>query len=274
MRPALRNLLLMVSVPGLLLARYSCTRPGPLSLLTFNIENYPRSPEQEAGAFAAIAESGAAAVAVQEITDESTFARAAQRRLGASWRFVADEGDAPLKVGLLYDADRLELLSQRTRRELVVYPGARPALEARLRARGDGGELRVVVVHLKAGGDGLPWRVLQLAALQTILAEPAGEARTIALGDFNATAQADRTALATLAAATQLRWSSRPVECTAYWSRADGCVGSALDHVLTSGPAKVTALGPCETEGCELQPRCPTFREKVSDHCPVRVELW
>ncbi|MBA3541607.1 MAG: endonuclease/exonuclease/phosphatase family protein [Deltaproteobacteria bacterium] len=133
--------------------------------------------------------------------------------------------------------------------------------------------MRVLVVHLKAGGDGRDIRARQYAALATVVraVQHSGE-RIVLLGDFNATADDDRKDLARLAALTGLRWATEPLACSAFWSRDDGCPRSRLDHVLTwAPPRRVEAAGACATEGCDWQDRCPLYAEQVSDHCPVVV---
>ena len=67
---------------------------------TFNIENYPKSDRQEAGAFDAIRSLDAVAIGVQEITDTAAFEASARRRLGEPWRFVfADRGSRAPHTG-------------------------------------------------------------------------------------------------------------------------------------------------------------------------------
>lgn len=265
-------------------APWLCAPRPALRVATFNIENYPKSARQEAGAFEAIRQLGVAAVGVQEIVEPAAFAEAAGRRLGPGWRFVFAEGGPKQRVGVLFDGEGLELLSTRTHRETeAVYPGAKPTFEARLRPKssasflGAGADevLRLLVVHFKAQGDGVGRRRAQFEALRPVLAAAMGSGeRVVLLGDFNATEGADRDELAALARATGSTWASRELPCTSYWARPDGCRGSALDHVLTwAAPRGVAARGPCESEGCTPGERCPIFREEVSDHCPVVVEL-
>ncbi len=260
-----------------------CEPRPSLRVATFNIENYPKSPRQEAGAFEAIRQVGVAALGVQEIVEPAAFADAARRRLGERWRFVHAEGGPKQRVGVLFDGGELELLSTHTHRETeAVYPGAKPTFEARLRPAGaslfgpSAGEvLRLLVVHLKAQGDGAELRRAQYQALRPVFAAAmASGERVVLLGDFNATNDSDRDELGALARATGAAWASRDLPCTSYWARADGCRGSALDHVLTwSPPRRIAARGPCESEGCSPGARCPIFREEVSDHCPVVVDL-
>lgn len=242
---------------------------------TFNIENYPKSQRQVEGAFDLIRSLDVAALGVQEITEPELFARAARERLGDGWRFVVPPESPLQRVGVLYDDGVLELVALETHRETIVYDGAKPMLEARLRPRAGGDALRLFVVHLKAAGDGGEVRARQLRAIRPVIdaAEESGD-RVLLVGDFNATGESDRTEIAALAEATDMQWASRDLACTSYWDRRDGCVGSPLDHVLSSAvPGAIAARGPCETEGCEARDRCPTFHRDVSDHCPVTVEL-
>lgn len=236
---------------------------------TFNIENFPRDGRQVEGAFAAIDALDAEVVAVQEITDPVRFAREARRRLGPRWRFVHDSGGLEQRLGVLYDSERFALAYARTHDDTQVDGRGKPVLEARLRRRGGGRALRLFVVHLKAGGDYAHVRREQLRRL-TPRIEDAAQSwdEVILLGDFNATGEQDRRTLARLARQTGLAWASEELECTSYWNRRDGCVGSALDHVLTrEPPEEIEARGPCETEGCHRRDRCPLFHREVSDHC-------
>jgi len=241
---------------------------------TFNIENYPKSDRQEAGAFDAIRSLDAVAIGVQEITDTAAFEASARRRLGEPWRFVFADPCPKQRVGVLFDSAALALLSTRTIRETEVYTGAKPAFEARLAPRG-GDPLRLIVVHLKAGGDGISTRRDQLRALRPVVAAAmtTGD-RVVLLGDFNTTSDDDRREIKALADATGLEWASKGLACTSYWNRKDGCRGTALDHVLTWRSARrIRARGPCETEGCSPGESCPIFHREVSNHCPVSVDL-
>lgn len=249
--------------------------PDRLRVATFNIENFPKSERQVQGAFELLRELDPTAVAVQEITDLEAFRGAARRILGDQWRaaFCADCGSH--RIGVAFDSDRLELLSTRSHTGTHVYKGAKPAFEVRLRRRGGGGIVRMIVVHLKSGGDHIDTRARQFRALRPVLAEAAAtDELTILLGDYNATSHADREAIDALTSTTDTTWASQDLPCTSYWNRRDGCPGSALDHVITSvAPRAIAARGPCETIGCDPGDRCPAFHAEVSDHCPVTVDL-
>ncbi len=240
---------------------------------SFNIENFPKSQIQVEGAFKTIRSLNLSAVGVQEIINPQRFLSEAQARLGPSWRFVygtAKDRRDRLKIGVLYNSDKLSFRSVRIH-QLGV---GRPAVEVRL-ARPSGRVLRMLVVHLKAGGDSAEIRRRQLAAFGPILAEAMrSEEQVVALGDFNSTGPEDRRRLEALARETNMVWASKGLACTSYWARRDGCLASALDHVFTwRAPSAVAARGPCETDGCHRRDRCPIFHREVSDHCPVTVQL-
>ena len=246
-----------------------------LRVATFNIENFPKSDHQVRGAFELLAQLDVAAVGVQEITDPAAFQRGAHQYLGKAWTSVFCTDCGTHRVGVVFDTERLRLVSTRSYDTTVVYPGAKPAFEARLERRDGAGIVRMIVVHLKAGGEHAATRARQLRALRPVLADAAAtDDYTLLLGDFNATSPEDREAIAAVAGVTGTTWASRSLECTSYWNRNDGCRGTPLDHVITSTePRSIAARGPCETVGCNPGDRCPVFHTDVSDHCPVTVEL-
>lgn len=269
---------LMALVLGIVAAaelRYGCRPAGGLRVATFNIQNYPKGPEQEAGAFQLIRELRAPLVGVQEIRDPIAFAEAARRNLGPAWTLLFPRSGPEQRVALLLDGEQVEVLGVWTRDDTVVNGYTKPLLDAELKTK-QGERLRVLVVHLKAGGaEYLDIRRAQLARLQRLVDELqlSGE-RVVLLGDFNSTTPEDRDGLAALASSSNLTWTSRDLRCTAYWPRETECRSSALDHVFLTGPAPAAEVGgPCQSEGCDVGRSCPVFSNKVSDHCPVVVEL-
>lgn len=266
-----------LAVLGCALYALSPTCGGePTRVGTFNIEHYPKSERQVELAFGIIGELGYHALAVQEITDPRGFARQARRRLGGAYRFVFNRVGPEHRLGVLFDTRRLKLLTTRTHRQTQIDGRGKPAFEVRLRDGGaDGPVLRLIVVHLKAGGDFIDIRRQQLRALRPVIRRAMrSKERVILLGDFNATSPDDRVEIEALARAARMTWASAPLECTSYWDRSDGCLGTPLDHVLTWEPPKgIAARGPCENEGCSRRDRCPVFHREVSDHCPVTVDF-
>lgn len=242
-----------------------------VSVATFNIENFPRDQVQIDGAFAAIRDVGVPIVAVQEIVEPRVFADAAREHLGGQWRFVTNSGGPEQRLGVLFDSERYTLAYSRTHGETQIDGRGKPTLEVRLRRRRGGRAIRLFVVHLKAGGDYAHVRREQLRRLAPVL-RGAVESRdeVFVLGDFNATGETDRHTIARFASQLGLVWASESLECTSYWDRSDGCLGSALDHILSrEEPTDIAARGPCETIGCDPGDRCPVFHREVSDHCPV-----
>lgn len=259
---------------GVLLASGRCDRQ-PLRIVTYNIEDFPKSEAQVESAFRTIAGLDAPVIAVQEILDAGALERATKAELGSDWEVAV--GSDSRAVGLIYDGDRLTLGGAR---EHGI--GGRKVLEVRLEPR-RGPDLRVFVVHLKAGGgpEDIARRRAQLELLAPIVEHAVSKSRDsiVVLGDFNATSDDDRQQLRRFAARTKLRWASEPLDCTAYWNRRDGdtlqdCPGSALDHVFTREPPRsIAAKGLCEDLGCDGGLLCPAGRFLVSDHCPVLTEL-
>lgn len=255
--------------------------PARWRCATFNIENFPKHERQISGAFDEIAQLDAAVVAVQEILEPQLFAATARERLGPAWDFVAldtsprDPPQIVQHLGVLFDRRVFELVATRSHDGTRLDDRYKPTFDVELRATASGEHVRVLVVHLKAGGDSQPIRARQYAALRAIVAEVTRSgAPVILLGDFNATSDADRSELARLAAATDLRWSSEPLTCSAFWALDDSCPRGRLDHVLTTLAAtEVRATGGCAIDGCAAQDRCPIYAEQVSDHCPVVITL-
>jgi endonuclease/exonuclease/phosphatase family metal-dependent hydrolase len=255
-----------------------------IRIATFNIEDFPKDARQVAGAFDELSRIDASVIALQEITDPERFAREARTRLGVRWQLV-HVSTAPVRetrpvhhLGVLFDGDAWWLAGTAVHDETRLEEGRhKPTLEVRLRPR-RGGEpdLRVLVVHLKAGSEGRPIRARQHAALRRLLRElvRSGD-RVIVLGDFNATDDdMDRADLAKLAEVAKLQWATERLACTAFWARDDGCPRSRLDHAITwTRPARALAAGACATEGCDWQAACPVWAEQVSDHCPVVLDL-
>ncbi len=249
----------------------------PLRIATFNIEDFPKDERQIAGAFGEIVQLDASIVGLQEIMDPARFASAARAGLG---EHVAVVFEPFVEVGyrhngLLFDTRAFELVSTRMHDETRIGGRHKGVLEVRLRPRGGGTVVRVFVVHFRSGTEGRATRAAQHAALAPIVrrAASSGE-RVVVLGDFNATDdRGDRADLASLARGAGLQWSTESLACTAFWRRQDGCPRSRLDHVITWRAGRPSVAGACASEGCDWQSSCPIYREHVSDHCPVIVEL-
>jgi endonuclease/exonuclease/phosphatase family metal-dependent hydrolase len=271
----LRGLLALCAVVACLrCTRCDDARP-PTRFATFNIKNFPQHARQIEGAFDEIVELDAPFIAVQEIADPVLFARTAVDRLGPTWQFAhLDTGATELSHhnGVLFDRRAWRLEASFAHDETRIGGHYKPTLEVRLRPAGGGELVRVLVVHLKSGGAYVDVRARQLDALETIIRKTS--LPTIVLGDYNATGDADRARLASLARGTHLVWATEALACTAFWSREDGCYRSRLDHVLmTAHPSGVEVRGGCAAHGCDWEASCPRYYHEVSDHCPVVVTV-
>lgn len=264
--------LVLVLVPiALVLVCRDDDRPN-LRVATFNIENFPKHERQIAGAFDEIARLDAPIVGVQEITKVDVFRAEAKKRLGASWRFEAIGTGSVLDhhLGVLYDSARVKHVKTRVHDGTRLGSTHKPVMDVELRYGSE--RVRVLVLHLKAGGENHPVRTRQHAALRRIVDDvKKSGARVVLVGDFNATGEADREDLARV----PLRWLTEGLPCSAFRTQYDeGCPRSRLDHVFaTDAAAHVRATGGCAEHGCGWQDRCPLYAVEVSDHCPVVVEL-
>jgi endonuclease/exonuclease/phosphatase family metal-dependent hydrolase len=253
--------------------------PATQTFATFNIKNFPQDARQIDGAFAQIASLGASFVAVQEISEPELFAREAYRRLGPTWEFVHLDTSPFVAgkshhIGVVYDRRAWTFVSSREHDETRIGDRHKPTLEVRLRPVHGGPIVRVLVVHLKSGGNNDDIRDRQMQGLATILAKGEPDEPTILLGDFNATSLRDRANLSALASRAHLEWATKDLACSAFWSREYECPRSRLDHVIaTQHAVRVEAAGACATHGCEASETCPIWSEHVSDHCPVVVTI-
>jgi endonuclease/exonuclease/phosphatase family metal-dependent hydrolase len=268
---ALAALVLVLGVRGT-----SCRDKRPaLRFATFNIEDFPKDQRQIDGAFAEIEALHVDFLAVQEITDPAKFAAEAVNRLGGAWQFAAIDTAPPHPthhLGVLFDTRRYTLVDVTSHDETRLGGLHKPTLEVRLRPAGGGDVLRLLVVHLKSGGDEVQTRAQQLAALRQIISYR--NEHTIVLGDFNATSVLDRNNLRALSIDARLWWVTARLACSHFWQRDDGCFTSRLDHVLMwYSPDEVEAAGACATQGCGWDESCPLYADEVSDHCPVVVTI-
>lgn len=260
--------------------RYACRTTvdaEAIRIATFNIEDFPKDDRQIDGAFAELATLDASIIGLQEIMDPERFEQELHARFGDQWgvqfeRFV-EVGYR--HSGVMYDKRKWNWIVTTTHDETRLGGNHKSTLEVRFGPVGGGAALRVINVHLKAGGDGRDVRARQYVELEKLVhAAQQGNTRVVVLGDFNATHDVDdRADLAKLAASTGLSWASEPLACSAFWRREDGCPRSRLDHVFTWEPATVTVAGACASFGCEYEDRCPLYSREISDHCPVVVTL-
>jgi len=233
-----------------------------------------------------------ALLAVQSKLDELT---------GGKWQSDTDDcpGGGRQHVGLLYDSSRVKVSDLHELPALnpqgeSCSSNLRPGFGARVQLPG-GRDLQIVSVHLDSGETMHDHdnRVRSAAALPTVTAAAKRNQGTIVLGDFNTMGCKDCTpqvpALGELAeldaaaaAAGLQRLAPRDGEarvCTHYL----GGKPSWLDQILVSKAsvdltttAHMELAGACAAMACRGVKKGlgrPLAFEKLSDHCPVVVEL-
>ena len=216
----------------------------------------------------------ASLIALQEVSTAEGYAAllaALPGHAGVITRF-----EWPQQLVLLYRTAQFELISAAN---VEGLPDAgRAPLDVRLRAVPDGAELRVIVVHAKAGGRDGDWLAREGLALGLAdhLAEGRDRDALIILGDFN-----DRLTGSIAAgrpspyavfigdpgyAAPTARLESAGEPSTAW--------GQTIDHIVV-GAALAGRLNPDAANVLrdELLPMNPRLLEEVSDHLPVTLRL-
>ncbi|MFC1835297.1 endonuclease/exonuclease/phosphatase family protein [Thermodesulfobacteriota bacterium] len=227
-------------------------------------------------------------IAVNEILSPNKLRKFAQDKLGAQWKFVYTSAGGPQKVGFLYDSSVLELQGRKVFKELYTelrpeelseacaggLDNLRPAFACRFRVKGCLFDFVAIVLHLKSG------RCAEIRRAQWSIMEQIVDQASeldddiIIIGDFNDWQRRNRDfdPFCKLKGFTLL---TDAIPCTfLYKSR-----GSAIDHILLSDGSmehyvegSAGAGGPC-ADKCGPSRYWETFRDSVSDHCPVFAEL-
>lgn len=264
-----------------------------LRLVSWNLGNFPRDDQDLDRLRERLLALEPDVVAVQEIKDPQTL-----RDLMPEWELAISEqgGAGHQRVGFLYDPRTIELVGEPSEhREITMKGRVRPAFHAYLRRLPAGPDFHAVVVHLKARPDGLALRREQWPRLAKVLAgfTREGDADLVVLGDFNTTGPKDGSPdqelgeLDAALSAASLRRLPNPAGCSAYWDgrRRDAWQEpSLLDLAWVGGlaessaaAASVTVLGPCARYGCDAFRSTDAYPdldyERVSDHCPIVVDL-
>ncbi|HEY6560540.1 MAG TPA: endonuclease/exonuclease/phosphatase family protein [Polyangiaceae bacterium] len=245
---------------------------------------------------------------VQEFkAHERARARTAElvRRLdaatGGRWAAELDPCPHPVgqHVGLVFDARRVTASHWQTYESLNPHGDAcrdqlRPGFGAYFRFQA-GLDLHLVAVHWKSGQKRRDFELRRrsFAGLDAAFAQAqrsVPDADVLFAGDFNSmgcarcspriSAEAELTRVDSDLSAlrTPLRRLADEPACSHYFGvRAtllDFFVAASLDELPAS--RKATVYGPCADHGCGSLPRAQTrsaFAQRLSDHCPVVVEL-
>jgi endonuclease/exonuclease/phosphatase family metal-dependent hydrolase len=236
-------------------------------------------------------------LAVQEIRDPEAFTRVVTD-WGPHWKTALSKGGGKghQRLGIVYDARRVELRgAPREHRSMTLGGRVRPAHSTYLRAREDGLDFHLVVVHLKARPSGYEMRREQWGLLGAVLRElePRADRDVIVLGDFNTTGpenglpDSELVALDEALGASDLRRVDNPQRCSAYWdgARRDAWKEpSMLDLVFVRGfenslpaQAQLTPGAHCAAHSCEVFRSTKSYPDPdfggISDHCPMVLDF-
>jgi endonuclease/exonuclease/phosphatase family metal-dependent hydrolase len=301
-RTAARRIALLAAVTGLLVAVrpfHGCT--SGLRVGTYNIRRFGHDATDLDRLTLIVRDLQADVLALQEIEDEAAVADLARRASvsGRRYRHVlsACGGRSDMRVGFLYDEERVVLRSTREFPELDPDGGGQCDRGERAgllgvfapRGRAGDGTLSLLVIHFLPGGEPeqVARRKQQWARAHRILAAlRASGTRDIAiLGDTNSTDYLDgehgeREAIDRAARDAGMIVATSDLACSEYWHKGPSTYApSLLDHV-------VATPGLLESQSARVHGYCADLRCKpleshdppdefssVSDHCPVTVEL-
>lgn len=251
---------------------------GELSIITWNIEQFPKSPDTVEVVAAAIEELAPDLVALQELPDvgEGNELEALDEALAGYAAVVADEGDTYRRVGLLHRTDRIAVDGVTTLFKSDDWAFPRPMLTATAHLVDEPGRSAVVgVVHLKASLDDDSTARRREAC--------------IAIDDWIRTRQAAGVAAPFVIVGDYNDELTDPEEWNVFGPLLDQGDGgfltlapeqagdhtylpfdSFIDHVLVRG-GDAFATGSAEV--LHLEDTIAGYVTKVSDHIPVRATI-
>ena len=271
-------------------------RGDQLRVVTWNLANFRGDAEEHdlARMREVIEELDPDVLALQEVRSPDAL-----RELLPGWELVVSDrgGRGHQRLAIAWRSDRVRSLAEpREHSQLSLGGRVRPGLSAYLRGRSGGPDFAVLVVHLKAMPDGIDQRRRQWPVLLDLAAELAattGDRDLIVLGDFNSTgapgqgpADEQRELTEHLSAAA-LRRLPNASGCSAYYdgrrrdawkepSEIDLVWIRELDEALGS-EAQVVSGAHCQRYACRdfrsTQAYPVRDYERVSDHCPVVLDL-
>jgi endonuclease/exonuclease/phosphatase family metal-dependent hydrolase len=267
---------------------FPCNQDGEM-MKKYNIEmRYP--PEGPATdttkLFQIIKDLDIEVLGVQEIVDPALFGAMAKRHLGEEYDFVYAPNNAWQKVGILYNTEKVKLISQPqiySEVALGKMDRHRPAFRAYFKAIPKGFDFHVIVVHLKASPRGYPERIKQWEFLDSILNDlpDKNESDIILLGDFNNVSKNRYNEFLPIFTKHKYFWpiSESDTLITQYWQpdrKVERIESGTLDHLFVSSGAKIEYIenstkvgGYCKDMKKEIVGEFPEFYNNISDHCPV-----
>ncbi|MBX3227280.1 MAG: endonuclease/exonuclease/phosphatase family protein [Labilithrix sp.] len=266
----------------------------PLRVGTFNVRELGKAPTNMDRLAELVASTGSDVLALQEVMRVGAAADLAKRlevRTGRRFVHAVSQcgGRSEMRVGYLYDAARVTLISTTEYPELAPEPGGRcgterSGLAAKLERRDGRAPFQLLTVHFVMGGDQVAKRREQWRKAHVIAAKLGEESPVAILGDANSTGfldddEGERTFILDEAKKADLDVLTTDAKCTEYWRPKRGAplTPSLLDHVVATprlvrrGSVKVHGF--CADLRCRATATDPPDFTNVSDHCPVTIDL-
>ena len=286
----------MLSVVGLLVASGVAAQPtndpDQLRIITWNVSwlghpDYPPADDvrQVERVGDVLRKQAADLYALQEIGSVRAF-EAVIEALGGRYSGILTQRTAGQRLGVIYRNEVLRQLSATDAPlagDSYVFAG-RPPLFARfaLRGAGEGNQLLIVILHLKAFADleSYERRLRAIELLKSHLDNEPVNTRLVVLGDFNDTLResiaAERDSPLRLFRRDSLRYrvATAGLEDVAGYTycASSACdAGAVFDHVILS--ASLDAWTPVARRVDEAMHRTPDFVSTTSDHLPVALSL-
>jgi endonuclease/exonuclease/phosphatase family metal-dependent hydrolase len=246
-----------------------------LSVLAWNMERFPLSPQAPRHIEDIIEEMQPDVVGVSEIENDAAF-RAMVDSIPGYAAVIADDPRAHTRVGMFYRWERVAVSEVETLFKRDQYAFPRPPLKVRV--EGASFDFDFVAVHLKARMD--PWsearREAACRALDAWVEERlAGgfDPDIMIAGDWNdkITGARARTVFRPfLDAPARYRFLTQEVADEGDYSYIPW--GSLIDHVLVTTPL-LEAYGRGTTDAVHLEDWVESYVHHVSDHRPIRVQF-
>ena len=268
-------------------------RGDALRVVSWNLANFEgeRSGHDLARMREVIAELDPDVLALQEVKDPQALAA-----LLPDWELrVSDKGGrGHQRLAIAWRPDRVTLLDSEEHPQLSLDGRVRPGLSGYLRGSDGGPDFHLLVVHLKAMPDSLALRREQWPRLLEIAAAMRErDSDLLIVGDFNSTGPPggkpalEHRELDLALAPAGLRRLACATGCTAYYDgqrRDSWKEPSEIDLMWVRDMAESLTQDAKVHAGTHCaKSRCRDFRstdaypvrdyEKVSDHCPVIVDL-
>lgn len=262
------------TVPGLLEPQDTAEQ---LVLMTWNLENFPQSPQTADAVVQLLDEEVPDVVALQEITDVDAF-DALLASLPAYEGVLNDDEGAYQRVGVLYRADRVQLDEMETLFASDWYAFPRPPLRVGLTWTGESGtqfDFSLLSVHLKAMVDdeSAARRRTACERLEQWVREesqrPGADPDIMIAGDWNdelTDPEEDNVFTAFLERPEQYRFLTNTAAEHGDYSYIP--FKKLIDHVMVTTDS-LGEYGDGSTEVLRPDQADPSYRYDVSDHRPV-----